>query len=240
MCASEGVGRDFQYRKTTDSVALEIKRTGTGECWVEFSPAFSLRTEVVSVEMNGHPLPFKMLPNNNDQHLSVRFPVSGGVNSLVIRLKNDFGLALSNELPPLGSASRGLRVLSESWDTARIGLTLAVSGRAGERYSLEVWNPNQISSVDGGVLTKFGKLEIQMPEGAADSYLPQKSCCILAALRKFQRTRRIERKKDYTQANSFEHIGTATGGWHEASISGCNFDMLSKEFSLCHVSPPAC
>ncbi len=170
----DGVAVDFRYRKTTDSVALEIKRTGNGECWVEFSPAFSLRTQVASVQMNGHSVPFKMLPNNNDQHLSVRFPVSGGVNSLVIRLRDDFGLALSNELPPLGSASRGLRVLSESWDTARIELTLAVSGRAGDRYSLEVWNPNQISSVDGAVLTKFGKLEIQMPKGAADSYLQQK------------------------------------------------------------------
>ena len=169
-----GIGADFRYRKTADSLGLEIKRTGTGECWVNFSPAFSLRTQVAGVQLNGHSLPFKMLPNNNDQHLSVRFPVSGGVNSLVIRLKDDFGLALSNELPPLGSASRGLRVLSESWDAARTELTLFVSGRAGDRYSLEVWNPSQIASVDGAALTKFGKLEIQMPKGATDSYVLQK------------------------------------------------------------------
>ncbi|MFZ1139720.1 MAG: hypothetical protein WAN76_11100 [Candidatus Sulfotelmatobacter sp.] len=169
-----GVGVDFQYRKTTDSIVLEMKRTGTGDCWVDFSPAFSLHTQVISVEMNGQPLPFKMQPNSNDQHLSVRFPVYGGPNNLVIRVKNDFGLSLSNELPALGSESRGLRVLSESWNASKAEYTLDVSGRAGERYELSVWNPSQISSVEGAVLTKFGKLEIQIPQGAPDSYVPQK------------------------------------------------------------------
>src|SRR5258708_13189467 len=85
-----GTGVDFQYRKNTDSVMLETKRTGTGDCWVEFSPAFSLRTQVLSVQLNGHALPFKMQPNSNDQHLSVRFPVSGGAHTLIVRMRNDF------------------------------------------------------------------------------------------------------------------------------------------------------
>jgi glycogen debranching enzyme len=169
-----GVGVDFQYRKTEDSVTLETRRTGTGDCWIEFSPAFSLRTQVVSVQMNGRPLAFKMLPNGNDQHLSTRFPVSDGSNTLVIRVKNDFGLALANELPALGSASRGLRVLSEAWNSSKTQLTLEVSGRAGIRYPMDIWNPDEISSVDGALLTKLGKLEIQMPQGAADAYLQQK------------------------------------------------------------------
>ncbi len=169
-----GVRVDLQYRKAGDSVTLEAKRTGTGDCWVEFSPAFSLRTQVISVQMNGHPLTFKMQPNGNDQHLSVRFPVNDGTNTLTIRVKDDFGLALSNELPALGSASRGLRVLSELWNAPKTQLTLEVSGRAGDRYSLDVWNPGQISSVDGAVLTKRERLEIQIPPGDADSYVHQK------------------------------------------------------------------
>jgi glycogen debranching enzyme len=165
---------DFQYRKTADSIVLEAKRTGTGDCWVEFSPAFSLRTQGVSVEMNRRPLPFKVQPNSNDQHLSVRFPVYGGPNTVVIHLKNDFGLTLANELPALGSASRGLRVLSESWNVSKTQYTLEVSGRAGNRYELSAWNPSEISSVEAAVLTKLGKLEIQMPQGGADSYVKQK------------------------------------------------------------------
>ena len=169
-----GVEVDFQYRKTADTLTLEMKRTGNGECWVEFSPAFSLRTRIVSVQMNGRPLAFKMQPNANDQHLAVRVPVNGSSTTLTIRLKNDFGLTLSNALPALGSASRGLRVLSESWNDSRSQLTLDVSGRAGGRYELDVWNPGQVSSVEGAVLSKFGKLEIQMSEGPAESYVPQK------------------------------------------------------------------
>jgi hypothetical protein len=165
---------DFQYRKTADRVEVETKRTGTGDCWVDFSPAFSLRTQVISVAMNGRRLPFKMQPNSNDQHLLVRFPVNGGPNHLVIRVKNDFGLALANQLPVLGSASRGLRVLFESWNAAKTEFTLEVSGRAGSRYEMDVWNPNQIASLEGAVLTRRGKLEIQMPQGAADSYFEQK------------------------------------------------------------------
>jgi glycogen debranching enzyme len=167
------VGLDLQYRKTTDSLTLEVRRTGNGECWVEFSPAFSLRTQVLSVEMNGRPLPFKVRPNRNDQHLSVRFPVDGGPNVVVVHVKNDFGLALSNELPPLGSASRGLRVVSESWNQARTEVTLETSGRGGSHYEMNVWNPAQIASAEGAVLTKAGKLEITMPAGQ-DSYVSQK------------------------------------------------------------------
>jgi glycogen debranching enzyme len=164
---------DLHYKKTADTLTLDAKRSGTGDCWVEFSPAMSLRTQIVSVELNGRPLAFKAVQNSNDQHLPVRFPVYGGPNSLVIRLKNDFGLTLSNELPPLGSASRGLRVISESWNAARNQLTLEVSGRAGDHYELGVWNPAQVSSVEGGTLTKGGTLAIQMPPAATGSYVSQ-------------------------------------------------------------------
>jgi hypothetical protein len=168
------VSADFEYRKTAGGIVLEIKRTGSGDCWVEFAPSFSLRTKVVSVEMNGRPLPFKIQANDNDQHLFARFPVDGGSTTIVIRVKNDFGLALSNQLPPLGSTSQGLRIVSESWNAARSQLTLDVSGAPTRSYDLEVWNPSQITSVDGGVVTKHGKLRIQFAEGAGEGYVHQK------------------------------------------------------------------
>jgi glycogen debranching enzyme len=165
---------DFRYKKTVDSITLETTRTGTGDCWVEFSPAFSLRTEVVSVEMNGRPLPFKIQANAEDQHVSVRFPVYGGPNSVVIRVKNDFGLTLANQLPALGSTSRGLRVISNSWNSARTQLTVEVSGLPGIKFELGVWNHGQITSVEGAVLTKQGTIRIEMPvqkkNDKADNY----------------------------------------------------------------------
>jgi hypothetical protein len=168
------VNVDFEYHKNADSMVLETKRTGSGDCWVEFSPALSLRTQIVSVEMNGRPLSFKLQVNSNDQHLHVRFPVYGGPNSVIVRVKNDFGLTLSNVLPPLGSASRELRILSDSWNASRNQLSLEVSGLAGRSYEIAVWNPGQVASVDGAVLSKAGKLEIQIPGAESDSYVTQK------------------------------------------------------------------
>jgi hypothetical protein len=164
------VALDVHYRKTLDTMVLEVRRTGNGDCWVEFSPSLSLRAEVTSVELNGRPLAFKVQPNTSDQHVWTRFPVYGGPNNLTIRVKNDFGLTLSNELPPLGSASRGLRVISETWNAARNQLTLEISGRAGNHYELGAWNSAQASSVEGGTLTRSGKLEVDMPPGNTDSY----------------------------------------------------------------------
>jgi glycogen debranching enzyme len=169
----DGVGVEFEYHKTVDSLELEITRTGTGDCWVEFSPAFSKRTLVISVEVNGRPLPVKMQTHIDDQHLTVRFPVPSGSTTLVVHVKNDFGLALANDLPPLGSASRGLRVVKESWNDARDQLTLDLSGVAGKQYEISVWNPAQIASVKGGTLTKAGKLQVKMPDGPDGVYVPQ-------------------------------------------------------------------
>ncbi len=169
-----GVSVEAQFRKTVDSLALEVRRAGMGDCWIQFTPALSLRTEVASVEMNGRPLPFKVTPNTNDQHVTVRFQVHGGPNNLVIRVKNDFGLAVTNDLPPLGSASRSLRVLSESWNTARTQLTLEVSGLAGSCYELAVWNASQISSVEGALMSNAGKLQVQMPGAESETYVKQK------------------------------------------------------------------
>ena len=115
-----------------------------------------------------------MQSSANDQHVSLRFPIYGGPNNLVIHVRNDFGLALNNELPPLGSASRGLRVLNESWNDRKTQLTVELSGRAGVAYELGVWNPAQISSVEGAALTKNGKLMVQMPQGASEDYVPSK------------------------------------------------------------------
>jgi glycogen debranching enzyme len=169
-----GIGVDFQYRKTADSLVLETRRTGTGDCWVEFSPSFSKRTDVISVELDGRPLKFTMQQHIDDQHLVVRLPVSGGLSTVVVHVRNDFGLSLANELPSLGSASRSLRVVDESWNASRDQLILGLSGVAGKQYELGVWNPPQIASVKGGLLTKSGKLHVQIPDGPEGTYLPQK------------------------------------------------------------------
>ena len=78
------------------------------------------------------------------------------------------------DLPPLGSTSRSLRVVSESWNVSRDQLTVEVSGVPGRQYELVAWNPQQISSVEGAVFTRsgpFGQVLLQFPEGGDEFYV---------------------------------------------------------------------
>ncbi len=168
---------DVSYQRSPGMLTLEVKRAGSGDCNLDFSPALSLRSSVVSVELNGHSLPFHMSTGASDQHVSMRAALTQTTSTIRIRLKNDFGVRVANTLPPLGSASQGLRVLSETWNSARTQVTLSLSGLAGRRYELSVWNPSQVVSVHGGKLGDVradqATLAVEFPAGSAESYMHQ-------------------------------------------------------------------
>jgi len=164
------------YQRSLGLRTYKFTRTGKEECALEFAPALSLRSEVASIEVNGRPTPFHIDPNATDQHATVRVPLAQGATTIRIHLKNDFDLGYSSELPPLASSSRGLRVLSQSWNTAHAQLTLSLSGLAGTSYDLVVWNPSQITSAEHAAVLRNGgeqgKLKVAF-EGAANSYVRQ-------------------------------------------------------------------
>ena len=163
---------DLYYSKDLDGITVEAKPSTTSSSnfslTLDFQPALSLRAKVFGATLNGRAVPLRVQPNDVDQHVFVRIPVSTGANSLRIRLKNDFGLAYDSTLPALGSTPEGLRILSETWSPARDRLTLAVSGRSGQKYCLSVWNPGQIASVSGAKLTKDAdrktRLMVEIPK----------------------------------------------------------------------------
>jgi glycogen debranching enzyme len=166
----------LSYQRAPGLLTLEVTRTGPG-CTFDFNPAFSLRARVVSVELNGRSLPFHVAATASDQHVAIRFPLTETTSTVRIRLKNDFGVSLSNALPALGSASHGVRVLSETWNPARTQLTLSLSGLAGKTYELSIWNPSQVASVQGAKLGAAGqdlaKLVVEFPSADAESYVHQ-------------------------------------------------------------------
>ena len=146
---------DLAYRRTEDEIVLEVRRIGSGNCSLDFSPAISPRAEILSAELNGRPVPVHIQRNTEDQHVSVRFAVYGGLNTLRIHLRNDFGISFSSTLPALGEPSLGLRIVSQTWGSE--SLTINISGIAGRTYDLSIWNPGQISGVDGAELIRNGK-----------------------------------------------------------------------------------
>jgi hypothetical protein len=108
-----------------------------------------------------------------DQHIVVEFPVTTGKNSLRIRVMNDFGLSEQSSLPALGSVSRGLRVLSETWSATKDQLTLEISGAAGREYELSVWNPGEIQSVEGAEFNPSvskDTIGVKIPRSDAEAY----------------------------------------------------------------------
>jgi hypothetical protein len=103
----------------------------------------------------------------------VRTKLSKGKNTLRIRMNNDFGISYESSLPPLGSSSLGLRLISDSWSTSGDEESLEFAGAAGARYELAVWNPGQIASADGAEI-KNGKLVVSIPANSSDVYPHQK------------------------------------------------------------------
>jgi glycogen debranching enzyme len=172
----------LRYERAPGSLSLKAERSGSGDCTLEFSPALSLRSEVELVEVNGHVTRWhgssaRVETNASDQHVTVRVPLTGGTNSISIRLKNDFAIADTNTLPALGMPSEGLRVLSETWNQQRTQATFALSGLSGRSYTLSVWNPKQITSVRGGRLgsANFNRadLTVAFPATNVGSYVRQ-------------------------------------------------------------------
>jgi hypothetical protein len=145
---------DFHYRKTEGEIELEIDRKAGSECVVDFSPALSVRAQVTGLEFNRHGIPYRSLENQSDQHVSVSLKITEPKSTLVIKLRNDFGLGESFELPSLGSNSNGLRLVSEIWNRDRSLLTLEAASSSGGDYELEVWDPSQIEKVEGGEMIR--------------------------------------------------------------------------------------
>ena len=163
---------DLRYKRTEDGITLEMQRTGSADCTIEFSPAVSLRAEVAGAEINGRRVAVRMERNREDQHVSMRFPITAGSSTLHIRLRNDFGYGISLNLPPLGERSRGLRVVSESWDPKNESLTVEVAALPGKPYDFTLRDSNQIATVEGAKLSTNGekRMRVQLP-GIGSSYV---------------------------------------------------------------------
>jgi len=169
---------DLKYSRNEDGITLEVRRTGSGDCAIEFSPALSPRAEIASAEINGRPVSLRVERNHGDQHVTVRFPISGGPSTLHIRLRNDFAYDISSNLPQLGEHSQGLRVISESWDPKDQSLTVNVSGIPRKQYDLMLWNSGQVASVEGGkLITETNgdtRIRVELPGTDYSSYVDGK------------------------------------------------------------------
>lgn len=168
---------DVQYQRTVEAITLKVQRSGSGPCTLQFSPAVSLRAKVTGAEVNGRKASLHTNKNSADQHAAVIVPLNTGTNLVRILITNDFGLFLDSQLPPLGSSSQGLRFVSESWTPGAESVTFDLAGLVGRTYSVGIWNPQQVSTVDGAAVEKVGgqtRLRISFPAASSQDYVHSK------------------------------------------------------------------
>jgi glycogen debranching enzyme len=141
----------LDYSRTANSIILTTSSAG-GPCQLVFSPAVSLRAHVRSASLDGKRIPFHLGTNADDQHIEIAIPVTEKPAKLVIAVDDDFAISEPAALPLLGETSQGVHVLSETWSNAHDTVSFQVTGSSGAAYELGVWNPRQITSVDGATL----------------------------------------------------------------------------------------
>jgi hypothetical protein len=97
------------------------------------------------------------------------------MNTIRIRLSDDFSVSYDSPLPSHGSASHALHIVSEEWSPAGDQLTLALSGIAARDYFLNISDARQILSVDGGELLKTdlfpSRLRVHFPDGPPNTFV---------------------------------------------------------------------
>ena len=164
----------FNYEKRDEGIVLQTGLTsGNEECTVEFRPAISLKAKVQKADLNGKAVPFQVETREGDQHMVVQFPVKSGKYILRIWLLNEFGYSHQSVLPELGSTSRGLRILSETWSASEDQLTLEVSGAAGSEYELITRGSRGIENLEGaesGQGPGWSTIWIQIPPSELEQY----------------------------------------------------------------------
>jgi glycogen debranching enzyme len=160
---------ELRYQKDANEIQLEVTRTGSGKCTLNFSPAVSLRTNVKSITLNGRAIPYHLETSDADQHVSVRFEVPEGKSALRMRIDDDFEIGVESQLPPPGSASAGVRVVSESWTPDLDRLSLDLAGLPGNSYEFDLSNAGQIVSTEGAEIDRADprkqKLLVRFPAG---------------------------------------------------------------------------
>jgi len=176
--AAAGDSLDLNFSRSADSITLTAERQGSSELRVNFSPALSLRAEVLGATLNGKPLALHLEPHATDQHLVVEASLIAGTNTLKIRLRNDFSVTVANHLPALGEASQGLRILSQSWNASHDTFTLETEGLPGKTYTLSVSGKEQLKSADGARLGSGATLVESFPPSDAAAQ-PQKQTITL-------------------------------------------------------------
>ena len=167
----------LRYHKSLGEIELEATRSG-GECTLNLELPLANSVWDARVEVNGRAEDFDQQISSEDHHVKMHVSLKVGLNTIRVRIRNDFGVAYDFRLPEQGNQSKDLRILSQTMADMFAPLELETEGRAGATYELAVWNAGLIDSVQGAELVKDGaggaKLRMQFPSEGDKEYVRQR------------------------------------------------------------------
>lgn len=138
---------------------------------LDLNPSFSLHARIVSVTADGRKLAYTVTRNADDQHVHLRIALNGERQRIEVRTEGDVRLVYNAELPQLGEASRGLRLVNETWASDGAKGTLQFEGAPGASYEVRIVGARDVAHVEGCELHTEANgavsLRIAIPQGAA-------------------------------------------------------------------------
>jgi glycogen debranching enzyme len=163
----------LRFEQKPNLLRVIVEANATRGATLDLSPAFSLHARVLSVTADGRKLAFTAERNDRDQHIHLRLPISGARQQIVMRTEGDLRLAYTEALPQLGEASRGLRLISESWSRDGVEGRLQFAGLPGGRYEVALVGAQNIERVEGAELLKpadgAASLRVTIPQTTSAS-----------------------------------------------------------------------
>ena len=161
----------LSYHHSAGEITLEVTRHGEQSVQLEFLPGFSLRTHVLSAEIDGKAAKFGTLEpaNEVDQHITILIPINGDHTVVRLRLRDEFGIVYPYVAPTTGTVTSGIRFISEHWNAAHDRLELQVAGAGGAKYRVPLTGDLTGLTVTGAGLAQ-DSLQIEFPPGPFGSY----------------------------------------------------------------------
>ena len=160
------------YKRNGAELSFNMQNRGTAAATVTLSPAIALSATVVLSTIDGKAEKAETHSSSQDQHATLHFSIAtGSTRTIMLRVRNDFGLEYASQLPASGSESEGLRFVKEQWSASTA--SFVVSGVSGHTYLVKTGGDAQIASVDNAEnIEEHGErlLKISFPSGADHVY----------------------------------------------------------------------
>jgi glycogen debranching enzyme len=158
------------YHRANGDLTYVVKNSGTAAADLTLSPAVSLSAKSLHATLDGTLAQLNLQRTSQDQHVPLHLRVAAGqTRTIVLHVKNDFGLEYLSQLPPRGAKSEGLRIEKESWTGSTASFVM--SGLAGHTYEVKTGGNAQVQSAENADLVAGEHLlRISFPDGPPEKF----------------------------------------------------------------------